>query len=96
MNDIKTNFKFLKTLFFSTILLLMAFSSSVIAGSDDPQILELNYSFEEPSISNVEINNFVYDKCRDIEDDTWDDCLSEGLYECYLNFANLVYKYYGE
>ena len=53
---------FWKTLFFSTILLLMAFSSAVMAGSEDSQILELNYSFERPSISDVEINNFVYDK----------------------------------
>jgi len=61
MNDMKTK-HFWKTLFFSTILLIMAFSSAVIVSSEDSQILELNYSFERPSISGVEINNFVYDK----------------------------------
>jgi len=58
----KNIIKFFKTLFFSTILILTIFSSSIIADSKDSQILKLNYNFGNPSISSVEIDNSIYDK----------------------------------
>jgi len=74
MNNIKSKHfsKTMKPLFFSTILLLMAFSSSIIANSDDTQIVQLKYSFEKPSIYSIEIENSIYDKV------TLPDCYTAG------------------
>lgn len=74
MSNIKTKyiFKHLKALFFSTILLLMTFSSLVLAEDEDTQILTLNYTFKKPSISNVEIDYSIYDKV------TLPDCYTAG------------------
>lgn len=68
----KNLLKLFKTLLFSTTLLLMAFSSLAIADNEDMQILQLNYSFEKPLISSVEINNFIYDEV------TLADCYTAG------------------
>jgi hypothetical protein len=49
------NSLFLKTLVFSTILLLSMLTIPAIADNGELQTLKVNYSFGQPSISSIEI-----------------------------------------
>ena len=71
MRNIKTK-HIIKALFFSTILLLMTFSSLAIADDKDTRILQLSYYFENPSLSTIEIEDSIYDKV------TLPDCYTAG------------------
>ena len=64
--------KILKTLFFSTLLFLMIFSSSTIADNENSRTSQLNYSFENPLISTIEIEGSIYDRV------TITDCYTAG------------------
>jgi len=52
----------IKTLLFSTALLLTAFSSLATTDSNNLQTLQLSYYFESPLISTIEIEDSIYDR----------------------------------
>ena len=51
-----------KSLFFSIILILMAYSSLAIVDEYRIEVLKLNYSFNDLSISSIELENSIFDK----------------------------------
>jgi hypothetical protein len=61
MRDSKLNL-ILKATFFSTILLLTAFSALANNSDENSETLQLNYYFQSPTISSIEIEKYVYDR----------------------------------
>jgi len=51
-----------KSLFFSIILILMAYSSLAIVDEYRIEVLKLNYSFNDLSISSIELENSIFDR----------------------------------
>ena len=51
-----------KALFLSIIIIMTACSSLAIINEDNTQILKLNYNFDSPSISSIELENTTFDK----------------------------------
>jgi len=68
----KYNLRFWKTLLFASTLVLLSFSFAVEANNKEAEILQLTYTFENPSISTVEMDNSIYDRA------TLSDCYTAG------------------
>jgi hypothetical protein len=54
--------KIFKALFFSIILILMTYSSLAIVDENNAEVLKLNYSFNDLSISSIQLENSIFDK----------------------------------